>query len=453
MAGSYLHLDLTNPGMAKTAGLWIDLKGSRIVRAIDTSRLERLDVDSRRIWTTTPVKLMHSGANDSGATSQPIEVMARWAQFYVLGTNEHFSVVALTNPATKRTVFMNGANYFVSTSTGLMGVTILGGRLGLHRQVLEAPGTRDISATLDRFAAAFDPIPFRRADWDEISVHFSNIIDSGFFTRGSFSVFPPVEQIDISDGILHFVQVNPDTGQRAASWVDIRPGSVFLQRVVRVEVEGQARPIPSKWIDGKARLVTPGKPARLEELREVDARYVAAGYPFRGSGPPPNLAVVHDAPNKSISIVEGFRAYSRFQDIVRRSSEKMFYVPRADGLLGVLVSSTGFVTFSPAYFVAAASAGGSDAALALFERSFDHDAFERRIAGRQVAINIAEAIGQDVFFDPVKKQRVDPRVDVIDLQGSVLRLLLTNTTSQRTVTLWFDVNTCQLIRSSIEGRL
>ncbi len=31
--GRVLHLDLANPGMAKTAGLWIDLRASRIVRA------------------------------------------------------------------------------------------------------------------------------------------------------------------------------------------------------------------------------------------------------------------------------------------------------------------------------------------------------------------------------------------------------------------------------------
>ena len=447
IAGSNLHLDMANPKVAKTAALWIDLRAARIVRAIDTSGLERRNVASTKVWRTITGKLMHSGAGRTGATSQPIEVVARSANFYVLGTNQWFSVVALTDPVTKRIVFINGAEYFVSTSTGLMGVSIFGGTVTVRRRVLEMSGNGDISATLDRFARAFDPAALRRAEREDNRIRVAEVIgDSGFFIRGSQPIFPPHEQVGISDGILHFVLVNPDTGQRAACRVDIRPGSVFLERVVRVEVEGQARPIPSPWVDGKARLVTPGKPARLEELREVDARYTNL------LGSEPRLAVVHDAPNKTISIVDGFRDYYRSQNVVRRNSAYTFYVPRADGLLGVIVYAGG-VEFWPAYFAVSASAGGTDAALALFDRSFDRDAFERRLAGRKVTVDIAEAIGQDVFLDPGKNARVVPRVDAIELQGSVLRLALTNTTSKRTVTLWFDVNTCQLIRSSIEGRL
>lgn len=441
MAGSHLRLDLENPGMAKTAGLWIDLNAARIVRAIDPSGLERRNVASTKVWRTTTVKLMHSGAGRTGVTSQPIEVVAQYATFFVLGTNEWFSVVALRDPVTKRVVFINGAEYFVSTNTGLKGVSIFAGTVTVRRRVLETSGNGDISAILDRFAATFDPAAFRRAERDDIRIRVLGIIGDRFINRSSQPLFPRVEQVGISDGILHFVLVHPDTGLRAACRVDIRPGSVFLQRVVRVEVEGEVLPIPSPWVDGKARLVTPGQPARLEELQEVDARYANL------LESEPRLAVVHDAPNKTISIVDGFRDYYRSQNTVRRNSAITFYVPRADGLLGVIVYSGG-VEFLPAYFVAAASAGGTDAAIALFDRSFDMDSFERRRAGRKVTINMAEAIGQDVFFDPVNKRRVEPRVDVIDLQGGVLRLVLTNTTSQRTVTLWFDVNTCQLIRSS-----
>ena len=446
IGGNNLHLDLASPKVAKTAALWIDLRAARIVRAIDTSGLERRNVDSTRVWRTTTVKLMHSGAGRAGATSQPIEVTARSANFFVLGTNQWFSVVALTDPVTKRVVFINGAEYFVSTSTGLMGVSIFGGTVTVRRRVLETSGNGNISATLDRFAVAFDPAAFRRAERDDIRIGVLGIIGDRFINRSSQPLFPRTEQVGISDGILHFVLVHPDNGRRAACRVDIRPGSVFLQRVVRVEVEGEVRPIPSPWVDGKARLVTPGNPTRLEELREVDARYANL------LESEPRLAVVHDAPNKTISIVDGFNDYYRSQGTVRRTSSSTFYVPRTDGLLGVIVYSSG-VEFRPAYSVVSASAGGTDAAIALFDRSFDMDAFERRRAGRKVTVNMAEAIGQDVFFDPVNKRRVEPRVDVIDFQGSVLRLVLTNPTSLRTVTLWFDVNTCQLIRSSIEGRL
>lgn len=194
--------------------------------------------------------------------------------------------------------------------------------------------------------------------------------------------------------------------------------------------------------------MTPGKPERLEELREVDAKY--GNFPFSTSAL--SLAVVHGTPTKRISIVEGYLGYYRSQNTVRRNSGLTFYVPRADGLMGVSVGS-GVVEFSPAYFVAAASAGGSDAALALFDRSLDRDAFNRRIAARKAVVDIASAIGEDVFVDPGKKVRVVPSVDAIELQGSVLRLALTNPTSKRTVTLWFDINTCQLIRSSVQTEL
>jgi hypothetical protein len=441
--GKLLHLELANSKTGKTANLWIDMKESRIVRAIDTAGQERRNVDSSKGWITITGQLLAAGANGSQAVSRPMDVSVRSASFYIPCTGEEFSVAALTDPLTKRLTFIEYDQFFVSLSTGMVSLSTLFGNVSFRRQFFETPNDGNINLALQKFTEMFDPATFRRAAEDAIQVSVGGAIMNGFYVSGSQLVEPRLEDIDLSDGILHFVLARPDTGQTAAVWVDIQPGSLVLQRIRRAELGGKVLPIPPKWIDGKARLVTPGRPSRLEELREVDTAYTRM--PFRGSDL--FLAVVHDIQRGRSSTLAGdLLRYFGTSGRMRPDEQITIYVPRDDGLLGVIITANQ-VAFSPGYFVSPDSTGGPDAAIASFERSFDRDRFNRQLAAREIEPPLTERVS----WGGGNTGTVPPRVDLVDLQGNTLRLVLTNPIARRTVTLWFDVNSCRLIRSSIGG--
>jgi hypothetical protein len=442
IAGRLLELDLTNPETTKTARLWIDLSAARIVRAIDSTGLERRNVSGAKLWKAITVQLIDVAGAGPGVTVGRRDVSARQAYFNVLGTSEGFSVTAVVDPRSGNVVFINPQQFYITTNGGMVGGSSYFGVAYIYRPFLETRAAGGILAALARFADSFSAATLRKVQNDHIRVSLTDVLGSDFFVRGSQPVDATTQQVDVTDGILHLAMANY-AGTTAAVWLDIQPGPLFAERVVRAERSGRALPIPRKWVDRKARVVRPGIPASLERLTEVDVKYTNVHW-----GPSPSLAVFKDSQSQRFSVVSG--ALLIPPPGTTRAGEA-FYVPRHDSLMGVSIFLN-TIWLSPAYFIAPNTVDGPDATLAAFESSLDWETFERQVAAQTVKIDLAEAVGEDLFLHPKNGRTRDPRVDVIDLQGDTLRMTLTNPETQRSVTAWIDIKNLTLIRASLDGR-
>ena len=441
IAGRLLELNLKNPETTKTARLWIDLSAGRIVRAIGSTGIERRNVSGAKLWKPITIQLIDAAGAGPGVTVGRRGVSARQVYFNALLTGEGGSVASILDPRSGEVVFIRPQQFYITAKTGMVGGSCYFGVCYLHRPFFKTSATGGIPAALGRFVARFDAAELRKVDNDSIQISLSAAIGSSFFVQGAHPVDAPIDQVDVTDGLLHLAMVNY-SGTIAAVWLDFLPGPLFAERLVRVERSGRAVPIQPKWVHGKAKVVRPGVPVSLEDLAEVAVKYTDVH-----RGPSPLLAVFEDVQSQRFSVMAALLSPPPGTSY----SNERFYVPRGDTLMGVSIFLN-TIWLSPAYFVAPSTVVGADATLAAFESSMDWDTFERQVAANTVTFDLAQAAGEDLFLHPKIGRTRGPKVDAIEIQSDTLRMTLTNTETQRSVTAWIDIKNLKLIRASLDGR-
>jgi hypothetical protein len=425
-----------------------------------------------------------------------------------------FEVLALDDPYSKKTciIFSDGpypsasdpglAKFYISDNTGLKLYSIF---MDLFWQesfveLPTAPGSMD--AAIARFETQFD---WEKLTELERTMIFNNSIGlspatsedyfSDYPSPGNAIVGAKIEAVDLTDGVLRVDMRNPVTKIPAVFWIDLNAKKITESVVDGREMDlttGEAFAVPlsgiapvvhkarltfadlkpslkAPWQDLTIRLVVPGSPgpdSTPSRTEEVKAR--AAAYQFTPKPAPEQglqiadifVLAIADPHTQKTAIIAESPFGSQAED------QQAFYVSDRSTMTCFGVQG-GWLRWQNSYLEMPASAGPPDAAIAQFEVEYNGERFareERQNAEKDNVVQIQPALPEFFFSsDPVRSaqlkgtmaaQRLEAPIliESADLTAGILRLDLRNSVTNKTATLWVDLQAKKVTKSIVDGQ-